>query len=84
MYDILQAVSSKVEIQKTSAMFGSYTSVRVFNPHVKLLTDAGMICERIERAGERYRIWLSITEKGKECIEKFDSLKAEFEEEKLQ
>lgn len=84
MRDILGAVSkSKGEISKTTAMHASSMNFRVFQPYVKMLIDVGLISERKENTGGTFRIWLSITEKGKKFVEQLDKLMAEIEEEEL-
>jgi predicted transcriptional regulator len=85
MRDILEAVSkSKGEILKTTAMHAASTNFRVFQPYVKMLTDAEFISARKENTGNTFRIWLSITEKGKEFIEQLDKVMAGIEEEERQ
>ena len=73
MRDILDAVS-KGEISKTTAMHKASMNFRVFQPYVKLLIDQGLISAREESTGATSRIWLSITDKGKEVCVRMDNL----------
>lgn len=80
MKDILKVVS-KEEIGKTQAMYETQTSVLVFNAHIGMLIDAEMINSRRVPVGDRFRIWLSITAKGRTFLELLEKVMAEIEKE---
>ena len=73
MRDILSVVS-KEEIGKTKAMYEAQTSVLVFNEHLGFLIDKEMIDSRRVPTGNIFRIWLSITAKGRTFLESLEKV----------